>query len=389
VAGTERSIEARLERRYERPALFCPSGRVAMFLALTDRLAPGRRVLMSPIDDDVVALVVLAAGLRPVMAPVDPADGNIDVGAVPESLWATVDGVLTTNLYGLPDHSDRLRRRCDRHGLVLVEDIAHALVVDDAEGRPVGHRGDALIVSLSKHGRGTGGGALLIDDIDRRSELRHRRDGLLRRVGPVSRSRTALGAGLRAAGLDRSVGDLRDRLARSTREAHRMAVRPDALRAVLERAPDLAAADAWVGIDNRRFRERPTAGDLRAALAALDRADREAAPRRAGVELLRDVPAAAPGVGGTPAGPLFRVPLLVADRDRAGRVMVDGGLPLHYVYDPPLDDMLGPEFVDPSPDPSTARTWAAHALPVDPLQADRFLQLCAAAGGDVLAPLEH
>jgi hypothetical protein len=58
---------------------------------------------MSPVNDDVILFVVLAAGLRPMMAPVSADDGNIDPAAVPDATWSTLDGVLTTNLYGLPD----------------------------------------------------------------------------------------------------------------------------------------------------------------------------------------------------------------------------------------------------------------------------------------------
>lgn len=43
-----------------------------------------------------------------------------------------------------------------------------------------------------------------------------------------------------------------------------------------------------------------------------------------------------------------------------------------YIYDPPLDDYAGPEFVDPSPTPSAARWFASHVLPADPLLARRI-----------------
>jgi len=40
-----------------------------------------------------------------------------------------------------------------------------------------------------------------------------------------------------------------------------------------------------------------------------------------------------------------------------------------YIYDPPLDDYAGAEFVEPSPDPTSARWFASHVLPADPLLA--------------------
>ncbi|MFE5515448.1 hypothetical protein ACFQ9J_33505 [Streptomyces sp. NPDC056529] len=59
-----------------RECLCPPSCRLGLHLALRHWCAPGGRVLMSPVNDDVILFVVLAAGLRPVQAPLDPRDGR-------------------------------------------------------------------------------------------------------------------------------------------------------------------------------------------------------------------------------------------------------------------------------------------------------------------------
>ena len=99
----EREIEAVLEARTERECLFMPSGRFAIHLAFRLLLSPGDRILMSPLEDDTVFVGALAAGLRPVMAPVSTEDGNVRVEAVTDSTWESIDAVLTGNMYGLPD----------------------------------------------------------------------------------------------------------------------------------------------------------------------------------------------------------------------------------------------------------------------------------------------
>ena len=66
----EREIEAVLEARTGRECVFMPSGRFAIHLAFRLLLSPGDRILMSPLEDDTVFFGALAAGLRPVMAPV-------------------------------------------------------------------------------------------------------------------------------------------------------------------------------------------------------------------------------------------------------------------------------------------------------------------------------
>ncbi|PVE07565.1 hypothetical protein Y717_23270 [Streptomyces scopuliridis RB72] len=42
---------------------------------------------MSPVNDDVNFFVALAAGLRPVQAPLSARDGSIDPAGLPESGW--------------------------------------------------------------------------------------------------------------------------------------------------------------------------------------------------------------------------------------------------------------------------------------------------------------
>src|SRR5215207_5078141 len=92
----EREIEAVMTTRLQRPCLFFPSGRLALYVGLRARLKPGQRILMSPVTDDVIFFIVLAAGLRPVMAPISPDDGNLDPNLVSERTWGGVAAVLTT-----------------------------------------------------------------------------------------------------------------------------------------------------------------------------------------------------------------------------------------------------------------------------------------------------
>src|SRR5512132_4195207 len=133
----EAEIEAILGARTGRACSFMPSGRFAIHLAFRLLLSPGDRVLMSPLEDDTVFFGALAAGLRPVMAPVSTEDGNIRVEAVTDATWASIDAVLTGNMYGLPDRVVELRSLCARLEIPLIEDAAHALETEVGR-RPVG-----------------------------------------------------------------------------------------------------------------------------------------------------------------------------------------------------------------------------------------------------------
>ena len=120
-----------------RECVFMPSGRFAIYLAFELLLSPGDRILMSPLEDDTVFFGALAAGLRPVMAPVSTHDGNMRIDAIDDATWSTISAVLTGNTYGLPDRVVELSATCGRFEIPLIEDAAHAIETD-VDGHPSG-----------------------------------------------------------------------------------------------------------------------------------------------------------------------------------------------------------------------------------------------------------
>lgn len=373
-------LAAAMTRRLGRECVYTPSARLALYLALRRWCRPGARVLMSPVNDDVILFVVLAAGLRPVQAPVNIRDGNIDPDAVPDATWRTVDAVLTTNLYGIPDRVVELRRRCDALGIPLIEDAAHAIGTH-VDGRPVGTFGTAAAFSLSKHVAATAGGFLAVEDARTRRELELLRDDLLvprrLRADLATTLRPLARSTVRTLHLVRPVWRSMQRLGLLERDDFRMALHAPRLTGCAREAPSLTAYEPWVRVDLHDFRARHGAllrGQLGLRLARLDGdLDR----RRAGVAALSRSAWSSPALRALTAHdglvPLFRVPLLVHDRDALVERLVDHGVVTGYVYDPPLDDYAGPEFTDPSPDPSAARWFASHVLPADPLLARRIV----------------
>ena len=173
----ERDIEAVLEARIGRQCVFMPSGRFAIYLAFQLLLSPGDRILMSPLEDDTVFFGALAAGLRPVMAPVSTHDGNMRIDAIDDATWSTISAVLTGNTYGLPDRVVELSATCGRFEIPLIEDAAHALETD-VDGRPIGSFGAVSAFSLSKHFPGRGG-VLAVDREVSRGDVARLRDRLM------------------------------------------------------------------------------------------------------------------------------------------------------------------------------------------------------------------
>lgn len=372
------AIEAFFRRRYGREALFVPSGRFALYLAFREWLRPGDRLLLSPVTDDVVLFTVLAAGLVPVLGPLDPRTGNLDPASIDQGTWAGLQAVLTTNLYAIPDRMDLLEKACERHGVLLLEDAAHALD-SRFDGRPIGTFGPVAAYSLHKH-LGTAGGVLTFAEADRRELLARRAQKELRprSLGPTVAElarvvRAKAGAPDRGPAWLRSIGDRV--FPRSNRgAAHRM---PYAV-ADVKRAQDedrgLDSFDRWVRMDNPAYRARPLRASLRMAVRRLNEFEENRRLRLAGARKLLDLGLTPSTVPVPRDVALLRVPLFVRDREAVIAHLARRGLTTEYVYDPPLD-RYAPAFTEALPSPQDAGRWSADVLPVNPLSADRFLAI--------------
>ena len=372
----ERAIEAVLQARTGRECVFMPSGRFAIHLAFRLLLSPGDRILMSPLEDDTVFFGALAAGLRPVMAPVSLDDGNMRIDAVSDATWDSVAAVLTGNTYGLPDRIPELRDICARRGIRLIEDAAHAIETDVA-GRAVGSFGAASVFSLSKHFPGRGGVLALDPSLDRRDVVRERDRLMLARPLPgraVGVARTLARSALEAM-------HLRPALDRVRHAVH--GVRPVPWRVPLRAGEleharssgDLGSFDSWMETAYPDYRMPQRSSHLRRTLACLRELGRDRECRIAEVARLRGLDAVAPAVHAGESLPLLRVPLLVEDRDASALELRRRRINVYFVYAPPLDDYAGPTFCEPSAEPEAARWWADHILPLDPHDVKRVLDL--------------
>jgi DegT/DnrJ/EryC1/StrS aminotransferase family protein len=381
MSGPAREIEDFFSRRYGREALYVPSGRLALYLAFREWLRPGDPILLSPIDDDVVFFTVLAAGLTPVLGPVDPRTGNLDPARVPESVWSGLKAVLTTNLYGIPDRMELLAARCRRHSLVLVEDACQALDSSDGDRR-IGQFGPVAAFSLSKHVGGAGG-VLVFADGERRRALARRIQEEVRQARWSRAARAVarrLRHGLRAAAprLGQALDGARLKLTAPalTREGHRMPYEAAEVLEAARRGGGLDRFDRWVGVDDPQYRTATPRAALRETLGRLRAFEEDRQLRLEGAARLMALGLTPPGLAVPPDRALFRVPLFVQDRERVREDFARLGLELDYIYDPPLDRYARAELgVLAVPSPPEARPWSRHVLPVDPRQAGRFIAL--------------
>ncbi|MFE0422380.1 DegT/DnrJ/EryC1/StrS family aminotransferase [Streptomyces sp. NPDC058953] len=375
------AIEEMMRDRLGRECLYVPSCRIGMYLALRHWVKPGGRVLMAPVNDDVIFFVVLAAGLKPVMAPVHHEDGSIDVDAIPDATWEGLAAVLTVNIYGNPDPVAELRSRCHLMGIPLIEDGAHAIGTT-VGGRLIGTFGEASTFSLGKHLGARTGGILAIADPSQRRALERARDELLTPGSMVSELAYGIRPyiesvvrGLRLTSLAWAVVRLLGMEERGPEI--RMPLRAAQLVEALNHAPALAPFNTWVRVDMHDYRMRPGPWRLNRTERMLAELDTLLEAYREGTEKLLASRWAIRRPG--PVQPLFQVPLLVEDREGTRNLLHRNRITTGYLYDPPLD-VYAAAFTEHSRTPEAAEWFGKHAMPADPLKADRILEVLDRAG---------
>lgn len=369
-------IEDFFRRRYGKEAMFLPSGRLGLYLALREWLRPGQRLLMSPVNDDVVFFTVLAAGLNPVIGPLDPRTGNLDLHSVSEEVWSTINAVMTTNLYGIPDQMEQLGTICRQRRILLIEDACQALD-SHLGGLLIGQFSSVAVFSLSKHIAGVGG-VLTFSEAERRTSLVSRAlvevlhpNILQNAVRPVLRS---LAEVLGALGTLRRV---KQRFFPTKRERpqHRMEYSLEQVLEARDTGAGLDRFDRWVGIDNPNYRTLPPDSAVASTLQQLENFEENRQRRIDGAWRLLALGLTPPDIPIPKDSALFRVPLFVSDREAVLRYCADRNFSLDYIYDPPLHDYASLRLAEKIPSPVGAERWSRDVLPVDPMCAHQFLDL--------------
>ncbi|BAM04033.1 DegT/DnrJ/EryC1/StrS family aminotransferase [Phycisphaera mikurensis] len=148
-------------------ALACTSGSAAMhcMVAALD-LEPGEELIGTPITDMGSVAAILAQGVVPVFADVDPVTLNVTAETLEARITDRTRAIAVTHLFGNPCDMDAILAMADRHGLPVLEDAAQALGAR-SQGRPAGSMGAMAAFSLQqgKHVT-TGEGGLVVTNDD-------------------------------------------------------------------------------------------------------------------------------------------------------------------------------------------------------------------------------
>jgi dTDP-4-amino-4,6-dideoxygalactose transaminase len=103
------------------------SGTDALVLALKAAgIGPGDEVIVPSYTFIATASAVSLAGAIPVFADSESGRFTLDPAAVSAAVTARTRAVIAVHLFGEPADVDRLRAVCERHHLLLIEDVAQA-----------------------------------------------------------------------------------------------------------------------------------------------------------------------------------------------------------------------------------------------------------------------
>jgi dTDP-4-amino-4,6-dideoxygalactose transaminase len=109
-------------------AVSVSTGTAALELALRALdIGEGDEVITTPMTFIATSNACLYVGAKPVFVDVEPETGNMDATLVEAAITPKTKAVLPVHLYGAMCDMRALRDICDRRGLKLISDCAHAL----------------------------------------------------------------------------------------------------------------------------------------------------------------------------------------------------------------------------------------------------------------------
>ena len=152
------------ERTGARRALIVHSATAALeMMAILLDLVPGDEVIMPSFTFVSTANAVALRGAVPVFVDIRPDTLNIDESLVEDAVTSRTKAIVAVHYAGVPCEMDVLNDVADRHGLLVVEDAAQALM-STYKGRPAGGLGAAAAISFheTKNLHCGEGGALLV-----------------------------------------------------------------------------------------------------------------------------------------------------------------------------------------------------------------------------------
>lgn len=128
-------------------------------------IGPGDEVITTPLTFAASANCALYCGARPVFADVDPETYEIDPKSIEEHITEHTKAVVAVDYTGAVVNIREIRKICDEHNLIFIEDAAHS-IGSKWDGKKVGTLADMTCFSFHPVKTVTAGegGAVLTDN---------------------------------------------------------------------------------------------------------------------------------------------------------------------------------------------------------------------------------
>lgn len=110
-------------------------------------IGKGDEVITTPMTFAASSLAIIHTGATPVWVDVEPETGNLDAQQIEAAITSRTKAILPVHLYGQMCDMLTIRDIADKHGLLIIEDAAHALE-SSRDGIRVGELSDAACFSF-------------------------------------------------------------------------------------------------------------------------------------------------------------------------------------------------------------------------------------------------
>lgn len=371
-----KKVELYFQKSYEREALFLPSGRLALYLAFTEWLRPGNRLLISPLNCDAVLFSILAAGLIPVFGPINQTTGNLDPTQIKEQDWKIIDAVITNNLYGIPDRMDIISEKCKKYNLVLIEDACQAFDSYFNEQR-IGNFGDISIFSLSKQIQGIGA-VLTFKDGSRKDSLKKRAQELLEIPPRLQKfnylSRLVIKESLKKVGIEKILNQYQKSIL-PEKKGHRLPCDWNNISRLSKKNGGIEDFDPFLRANFSNYRKVVSPIEAKFTFCELKNFEKNRMEIIQGIKKLLNLGLVPPNIEIPTNFPIYRVPFFVKEREKLLNTFLKSGLKIDVIYDPPLNEYVPAELGIKLSNNSNAKIWSKNVFPVNPIFADEFIRL--------------
>lgn len=114
-------------------------------------IGPGDEVITTPMTFAATLNTIMFTGAKPVLADVDRKTLNIDPENIEKAVTDRTKAIIPVHFAGMPCDMDRIEAIAQKHGLVIIEDAAHALGAS-YKGKKIGSdRGKGRVSVFSFH----------------------------------------------------------------------------------------------------------------------------------------------------------------------------------------------------------------------------------------------